>query len=300
MNKELFKLFLVLFRKKKKNPEEFVSQVLIKYQHELVDSIFDKLNESTKKLPTYEQFTSMLSEDIEEYYETENIIINEITAKLNEEKIVDNLDAMKLVAFWQEAFSFNSLKYNIPKKDINIAIGNFQPMHIGVYNQIIKMREKTKTKFVLVQIHDGKTSNVRPISYRTSNDCLSEFLSVKDDVFVDVVQIDIMEFKKILRLLQNKNYNVKKILCSQKISQDLQHQLDYLFFENEYYICPSIKIVEYNKYEINSQELTSNLIIKTIINNDYMKFKTLVPEVLLTSFEKMRQEVNKTAITYDI
>lgn len=285
INKELLKLFLVLFRKKKKNPEEFITPTLLNYQNNLVEDIFDKINDSSNKSATYEQFISMLNLDEEK----------EKTLDINEAVQYNNLDAMKIVSFWQEAFDFKEPSFSIPKKDVNIAIGNFQPMHKGIYEQITKIYEKTKIPFILIQVCNKNQTNNRPVSKLTSYKILYELVKNEEKKFLDIIQVDSLEFKFILNILNNKkyniNYNINKILCSSNVAKDLMLQMKYISFEKESYLNPKIKLIEYDKYEINSQEINSHIIIKTILENDYFLFKRMVPEVLWSSFEKIKQDV---------
>ncbi len=75
---KIFKLFLLLFRKKKKNESEFLNPKVLSYQNRLVDELVDVINGTYTEFSTIKEFIDTLSEsNNKDFLEEELYDINE-------------------------------------------------------------------------------------------------------------------------------------------------------------------------------------------------------------------------------
>lgn len=283
---ELFKMFLALFRRKKKKISDFISPLITKYQNRIVDEIVDKLKEGNESsFPSFEQFMSVYGEDISEKINYNIPDIIETAEPLNEDA------HMKVLGFWQQAFDHQYEKNEFKKgKDVVLMVGKFQPFNNKHIQEMKQLFSTTKKKIILVQVNKNEQSKRYPISEKLSEEMLN---CVKEDNLKMVEGIKIVKENRLRKFIQNlkeSKYNPVLISSNEKYFEYLNQQkkFDELYEKDE--LLNSIKLVEFSNK--NTEQLSnSEKIYNSIIEDNILEYKKLVPKPLHEYYYKLKEEI---------
>ena len=281
LNQELYKIFINLFRRKKRKGDIFLNSNLLVYQNSLVDLI-DEIIMKPKLLECDTSF-QMFSDFMENNIETD-IIINE-SAKV---KLTD-LDEMSILAFWQNSLTKKDKKLNeeIKKKDVNLIIGRFQPFnnnHVKICEHINKT---TKIPNVIVQIINNKLNEKTIISKEISEEILEE-IKTNYAWAKDTYSFNNFNFKKIIKKVSEK-YNIKNVLCKDKLHESLMKEYEEFLFENDL-DENQMNFVKLDEKELKLEERCSEKVRKAIKENDLVSYKRFMPQRFHTLFYKIKKE----------
>lgn len=298
-NKELFKIFIALFKRKKKKIEEFLVPTVIKYQNNLVDEIFSKIITPPIKesgLMTFEQFINYFSSP-EDYqhtkYQKELSELNEVINDDNYDSINES-NTMKLVGFWQKAFppkyeNTEEIKPKNTNKNITIVIGNFQPIHEGHINSCKKIYEFNKNKLFLVQLNQNKSSENKPFGNEFSQKMLEKVIA-NEKMFIGYNIVEKNQLNKILDNLSTQ-YNPTLVLVDNKNTTFYRKQIE--FGINEGTIDNKLELMEFSPYIKDNKTITSKDLRQYLQEDNYLEFKKHVPMYIKEMYEEMKEEMKK-------
>jgi len=285
-SKNLFKIFLALFRKKKRNAEEFMSPVIIKYQNEIVDSLLNIISKNNFKnessIPIFSEFCEIYSNDIELYEDQkiDDLSINESIKTPN-----------SIISFWQSIFSKNkSIEKNEKLKPINLLIGKFQPINNKHIDCAKELKKINNYKTFIVQINNDKPKKNQPFNIKLSEELFKKIIDSDDKkIFEGYIISPNNNLKEIIHKL-SKNYKIEKICVSEKYKEFIKKQIEYRVFEGTMYY---IDTYHWTQKQIDDIDISSSKIIEAIKENDYKTFRKLCPEKIWVNFEQLREEIKK-------
>lgn len=288
--KEIYKMFLVLFRKKRNKTQEFLSPHLIKYQNNIVDQIYRKItNLEENNIEVFEEYIQEYS-ILNNTKDTHIYSIPDIPERLIEKNVLieendENLNSMRIISFWQKAFNSPKNEQVEQKgKGVNVVVGKFQPFNSGHMEACNELYDSNKKPIVLMQLHNGKKGESRPFSKELSEKMLNNIVN-ENSIFSECHIINNISENTINEKLGDNKYPVKiagneNIVKYFKKSQQLN--------ENS---GKKIEFTELKKYIINEKQILNKNIVETIKNDDYMTFKKYVPECNQNYFIEMKNEL---------
>lgn len=282
-NKELFKILLALFKKKKKNISEFLVPSVLKYQNNIVDEIFAKISEDNfekkEEIPTLEEFINyFLDKDsgIDKVYEE----LPDIKVKEDMEKSITENKVMRLISFWQGVYKNenNSDTFDLEnKKKIIVVAGDFYPFHNGYIDFCRNFSEENKLK--VVWLHIGKNDEVVKI--------LSDKIKENEKWLFDFMMIKSDRLNEVLKGIILPRYNPVFLIVDEKNKNYYQKQLDFFGRENGNFL--ETTILEFPKYTIEERNITTDFLKELIENDDYLEFKKYVPDYIKDLFEVLKK-----------
>jgi hypothetical protein len=260
-------LFLLLFKQKKKNKEEFILDSVLKFQNELFDLIFWVLE--------YDKY-----KDVYDTYDDENddIDIDTDNLEIPIEENVNNTNNMKIISLWQRIFDKINVNENTNKvlTEINLIIDDFQPFNNIDLDVCEKIYYKDNTPIILVQINNNKS--YKPISKDTSKMMLTNIVK-EYDMFKAFLISNKNSLENIIEDLSD--YKIKTVFTTQKY-------IDYFKKQNIIY-----------EYDFNYEKIiySNEYIIKDMIdkikNDELLFYKKNVPECIHNLYEIIKKDIKK-------
>ena len=287
-SKDIFKIFLALFRKKKHKVEEFLSPAAIKYQNILVNDLLDVISKHNSKnescIPIFSEVCNIYSDnfDLFEDKKIEDLSINKVEVKRNINSII---------SFWQNIFSEQKTFIKNEKlKPINIIIGKFQPINNKHLEFIKELKEKNNYKTFIIQINDDQQKKSQPFNIDISEQLLKKIVDSKNiNTIKGYIVTPSDKLKRVINKLSEK-YRIEILGVSEKYEEYFKKQIEYQVFEGTLY---NIDIHKWSSKQIDNLDITSSKIIEAIKNNDYKIFRKLCPEEFWVNFEQLKEEIKK-------
>jgi hypothetical protein len=268
VNKDIFKLFVGSFRKKKKQITGFLNNTeIVRFFNEIVDLIKNSIQNNNEK-PVIETFSEFLNLNIvNEDYDNSNLI--------NENFENDN------IVFWQKYMQKTEKQSNLEKnkKELNIIIGKFQPFNINHLENIKKIVETTKKKVIIVQVFNGKVNNISPISFDVSTKIMNEISNEYSDYIAGYEVIESLDLIPELQKLINK-FKINTILANKNYIEFLKIFLKYINY--------NLNLQQIEKLEVVG---ISKIIQNAIKTNDLLTYRKYVPEKMYKYFEYLRSNL---------
>ncbi len=254
-NKEIYKILLNFFRKKrKKSGSSFFNSDLTNQLNLLVEKI--------KKILFKEKV-------FEGFFPTFNEYVGE----------ADEFKPMTIEGFTKE-------KRSIPKpKKVNLLIGDFQPVHLGHIKSIEKLKSKNGLPTVMVSIVRGGSNPNRPFS----EDSIRKMLNNVEQEYGDMIEKAILikggGIEDIIAALKPLYIPIlwgtdKKLLDKYAVQLNYLKKKDVSLDLNK-----DFKLVEIPRYKSGSE-------IRDLIKDEnYAEFKRLVPNSIVPDFFNLKNEI---------
>lgn len=174
-------------------------------------------------------------------------------------------------------------KSGVNSEQVNILIGSFQPIHNGHLKAVEKLKEKNGLRTILISIM--KPNKKYPISEKSVNILLNKIQQEKSD---SIAAVRIVKEDTIKEILAEIRPDFDPILWgsdSRKI-KDYVLQLDYIKKKNiPIRLADEFKLVELPVYQ------KSDDVRKTIIDQDFDKFRKMVPSSITSEFFNLEKEL---------
>ena len=290
--RQIFKIFLMFFRKIKRSEKEFLLPSVINYQNKLVSQIADLLKEGNEdSFPSFSQFIDVFGNEKDYIINNEeNINLLQIENDIN----IRDFDAMKIISFWQNVLdNTNDKKYYIKNddkklKDVNLFIRNFQPFHNGHLEVCKKIKEYNQKNIIIIQVNFDELTINKPISIKNSKLMLKE-ITENFDFVEDFYVVSSYKLYDIINLIKDKYFPVtilsntkyQNFLIKQKEFNDIFNRYECFNFEFLNIIeLMSDKNVKYNSYELR----------KDIESDNFLKFQKGVPKCLFNLFLSFKED----------
>lgn len=285
--RNLFKIFIALFRKKKKRVDELLNKNFITIQHKLVDLIQDACSKGNAQnesaIPIFSEICDEIFEfDLSKVFE--KIEKDELIKETPQEIVVEK-SGNSIYAFWQNAFCEKKVfEKDDNKKKVNLIIGKFQPFNNKHLSFIQEQFEDDKTKTIVICLN----SKLK-LSEKTTKELLEKIVKSESysKIFESLYMSSRQKLGTIIQSLSEK-YCVNKIFVSEKFSKFSKMQMDYAIFEGSSY---NAEITPIKPREIEGIMVSSKQIFEFINDNDYKSFKKICPKELWPNFEQLRSEI---------
>ena len=256
-NKEIYKILINFFRKKrKKSKSSFFDEKLTTQLNLLVEKI--------KKILFKEKV-------FEGFFPTFNEYVGE-----SGEFIPMTIDG------------FSKEKRSIPKpKKVNLLIGDFQPVHLGHVKAIEKLKSKNGLPAVIISIVRGGKSEKRPFSETTIQKMLNNVEQEYGDMIEKAILIKGGGIEDIISSLKP-NYIPILWGTDKKLIDKYAIQLGYLKKKDTALdLNKDFQLVEIPRYQSGSE------IRNAIKDENYSEFKRLVPSSIIPDFFNLKNEMHQ-------
>ena len=285
----------MLFKKKKNDKDEYLWSNVVKFQNEIVN-VIDKTIMSIKEMefPTFKEFL-MFDEESVFVNEDEIVFEEEYKAEfINEEEIQNSNDSIKhmqMIGFWQNILKKENkeVKEIKNKPEVNLIIGKFQPFHNGHLKVCESLYKENKKPVVIVQINQDKLTENTILNNKFSNEMFDKLQEKYPKILKRHLIFKNKDFSEIIEVLHEK-YNIKNISCKENYQNSLIKEVDYDLYEKKLNLNGKFEFKRYNAEEIKTESYKSKIIRKSLKDNDYQKFKNMVPECLHSLFYKIKEQ----------
>jgi cytidyltransferase-like protein len=172
--------------------------------------------------------------------------------------------------------------------EVNLLIGNFQPITMGHIKAAQKLKEKNGCKTVLVAIKPENPTQKSPFSVRETRVMLEKVQQEYPDLITDICLIKSGQIEEILDALQPK---YKPLLwgTSERRLKDYVLQLDYIKKKSiPLRLDKGFKLVELPIF------VKSEDVVNSIVKSDFAEFKKLVPTSIASEFFNLQKELEKS------
>lgn len=264
--REIFKLFLLLFKQKRTKKDEFILDSVIKFQND----IFDKISWITD-YDTYEDISNTQQDE----YDENNIENDTIT----EEENLGDISNMKIISLWQKMFEKTPLNEQAYKDlfDVILLVDDFQPFNNNNLDLCQRIYDKYNIPIILVQINNNKT--YKPISVDTSKNIFTNVVNEYSDIFKGFV---ISKKNSIETIIENlDDYKITNIFTNNKY-------LNYFNIQFKY-INDNINIEDFDSLN----EYINIDLIGYIKQDNVLQYKRNTPECIHNLYEIIKKDLNK-------
>jgi len=172
--------------------------------------------------------------------------------------------------------------------EVNLLIGNFQPITMGHIKAAQKLKEKNDCKTVFVAIKPENPTQKSPFSVRETRVMLEKVQQEYPDLITDICLIKSGQIEEILDALQPK---YKPLLwgTSERRLKDYVLQLDYIKKKSiPLRLDKGFKLVELPVF------VKSEDVVNSIVKSDFAEFKKLVPTSIASEFFNLQKELEKS------
>jgi cytidyltransferase-like protein len=171
--------------------------------------------------------------------------------------------------------------------EVNLLIGNFQPVTMGHIKAAKKLKEKNGHPVVLVAVKPEKKTAKFPFSTRLTKTMLEKVKQEYHDLILDIKMIDSGQIEEILEEL-HPAYKPLLWGTSERRVKDYALQLEYIKKKKiPLRLAKEFKLVELPSF-IKSEE-----VLKTIDRSDFAEFKKQVPNSIVPEFYNLQKELEK-------
>jgi phosphopantetheine adenylyltransferase len=171
--------------------------------------------------------------------------------------------------------------------EVNLLIGNFQPVSMGHIKAAQKLKAKNDCPIVLVAVKPEKPTAKLPFSSRITKLMLEKIKQEYSDLIVDIKMIESGQIEEILEQLHPK---YKPLLwgTSERRVKDYALQLEYIKKKKiPLRLAKDFKLVELPSF------VKSEDVIKTIKDSDFAEFKKAVPTCIASEFFNLQKELER-------
>jgi phosphopantetheine adenylyltransferase len=264
--KEIYRIFINFFRRKRKKKKGLFTSELIKQFNSAIDKINNIIqdknifeNKNSSHIQTFDEF-------IEEEYKPGNFV----------ESLPDN----------EEEDEEESYNISQPEK-VNLLIGRFQPIHSGHIKAAKELSKKNKYPVLFVIVNTGKSSNKSPFSADTVQSLIDQaagqFSYIKDSITVESGFIE-----EILKRIRP-DYDAALIGAGEDRVEDYKIQLKYLMNNlKDIELSDDFGVVTLPRF------VSGTKIREFVKNNDYQSFKQYTPKIIHSHFHDLYHEISST------
>ena len=238
---QLLKLFIILFRRKKKNVKEFINPNLKKFQNELHEIIWNKING--------DKHDTLQTESVDTF--------SFITEKAEKIQLDSSLSAMRVISFWQEFLDQEKKSKTTATKKLDIYIGT---VHFLTEN----IKKMLDDKLSILHVYNKK-SYIPPQFY----DKLFTVVKENHKNVYSYQRISCFDIDVLSELIDK--FAIDKIYCDTEYFDDVKLQLEYHKFNSK----KEIKLPEI--VELASEDRVMSIESSLKFNN-YLRFKELTME----------------------
>jgi hypothetical protein len=252
--KEIYKILMNFFRKKKKKAHGiFNTNLLLQF-----NGLVDKLKKVVIGDNVYESY-------VPNFFEYSNSISEEFN-------------------FFEKVTIKDGYKKYKKRRKVNIIVDLFQPFTNDHITAAVAMNRKNGLKTVLVLISNKIPSKARPFSDETTIRLLN-MVKNKNSVIQDVVTVKVSNIESILDILHPAYQPILWAASKQKLD-DYVLQLDYAKRKDLSYNLS-------NKFKLIELPISDNIqrILDYITVENYKLFKDLTPEAIHSEFFNLKQEL---------
>jgi len=165
---------------------------------------------------------------------------------------------------------------------VNVFIAKFQPFHNGYLKSVEKLYNKNGLKTVLVCQYKNKSKN--PFSENTIRILLEKVQQEFPDMIEDIKIVDSISIQNIMSEIVPEYSPILWASNNERI-KDYALQFEYIKKKNNLFrIDDDFKLIQVNSSE-GSEE-----VIKTIVDENYIEFKKLVPKSIYSEFFNLCKE----------
>ena len=277
--KQLFRILVASFRKKRKIPKGLFTKDIINQFNLTVAMIKDRVSTSrimeNEELPTFGEFAEIRSSSIESLEEEEDEIA-----------FGDFKDKLDYVL--EEPVSKSS-KPKKGKKKVNIIVGRFQPFHNGHLKMAEFIHKKNKLPVVVVAVHPGHNrSGKSPFSKRIIDSTLINLGRDTEGIIMDHVFVKQGYIEDIINSLRPEYEPIIWGAGEDRINS-YQKQAEYNFKrDNELN-------VDKDRFEIveTPRVMSASNARELIITDNFKEFKKLVPRSIASQWILLKKELEK-------
>lgn len=179
--------------------------------------------------------------------------------------------------------SFNKSNIISKVEDVNIIVGEFQPIHNGHIKAAEALKSKNGLPCVFVSII--KSNRKYPFSERSVRILLEKVQQSNPELIKEVIIVNRNSIKDILKSLKPRFNPTLWGSTSNKI-KDYALQLEYIRKKNiPLRITDQFKLIEIPKYQ------DTNDVLDSIKNGNFSKFKDIVPTCINSEFFNLQKEL---------
>lgn len=287
-NKQLFKIMLASFRKKKKKSYGLFSKEVITQYNSTIDKITGHISQNLKEsliLPSFTDFISLRSgADFVNPFEA---VEPEIEVDPNEED-KDKLKFISKSVGNKKEEVYSEDEKNKGSKKVNMVVGRFQPFHSGHMKMVKELYSVNKLPCVIVCIHPGhNTSGKSPLTIPTQKLLLDGVVAGSEGKIIGYVIVNNAFIGTILKALRP---DFEPVLwgCGEDRIEGFKKQLELNFKKNnELKIDSDFEIMKTTRFSSGTE------VREKIAANDFKGFKELVPKSIASQWIVIKQDINK-------
>ena len=169
--------------------------------------------------------------------------------------------------------------------DVNLLIGNFQPVTLGHIKAAQKLKDKNGNHVIFVAIKSESLNKKSPFSLKETKSLLEKVKAEYPDLIKEVVIVSSGQVEEIIKSIPTK-YSPILWGTSDRRIKDYALQLDYIKKKNiPLRLSSNYKLVELPTF------IKSETVIKTITDSDFIGFKKLVPMSISSEFFNLQKEL---------
>lgn len=283
----LFKLILNSFRKIKSRAGGVVTKGMMEQVNLLIRDIKDYIQKPSK---------GSVNEEFLSFFDFKKRVAPEVEY-LKEEDEESEADENPFYSFREFISTLETIDNINPKfgkiagenklikKDVNLLVGRFQPFHNGHLKMAKHLEEKNNLPSVVVVVHPGHNkSGKSPFSEETIKKYMGEIVrdekSIEDYIIVPRGLIG----SAIVKLL-DKGYNPKAVGAGEDRIDDYTKQIEYV---KKSEIGDQMSDLELVK---TPRSTSATEVRDAIKNEDYQKFKKLVPPGVEKMYSSLKSEM---------
>ena len=286
-NEKIFKIFLASFRKKKKKVNGIFTKEVIQQFNSTIEKIQSYISQGlleNEEIPTFSEYRMINGtddededdgQDIEEFRSFGSKVLND--QKEGEEKKEDEPKKKE-----------NNLEKG--KKKVNIIVGRFQPLHNGHLAMIKDLNEMNKLPVVLVIVYPGHTSEKSPFTESTTKTIMSNLNKDTEGMIKDFCFIGKGFLNDVINKLRDLNYEPVLWGAGEDRINSYKKQIEFNFKKkNELKLRSDFKLVQMDRYGSGTE------VRKNIKEDNFGKFKELVPKSVQGSYPLLRNDMERTS-----
>lgn len=174
---------------------------------------------------------------------------------------------------------------NRKTKPVNLIISDFQPIHIGHIKSAESLFDENGLPCLLVLVHNGRITKMKPFKKETIVNGLQKLQSTHPSFITGYVAVPNGEVESLLKTMKP-DYEPNIIAATNSRIRDIALQLELakkrsrnLNFKN------NVRLMEM------PQAAIKDIIMDTIRNNDYSTFKSAAPSEIHSDFINMTNDV---------
>jgi hypothetical protein len=287
--KEIFRIFLASFRKKRRGENFIFTKRMNKFFNEIVDEISDKVT-----------FDELLSESFITFDEYQKIFIDNVPS---EEVIGINLNSYlrKQPAYIKDyvetSFNINDFMSSAfvevekrktkrdDRKKAMMIIDTFDPMNELVYEMCLYIYEQTEIPIFLVATYPRQSHYTDEILEKIFNDMVNSHEAFENYIFIDRPNI-----KKIIDAYGDE-YRFEKIYANNKFQKFIDVQLEMNYRDNNHLLLPAKHEDVYDYYQSDKSLIVAA--DRALEQTSFTQFKQHVPDNYANLFNEISAEYQK-------